>query len=254
VPKPGTSLSAASWGKIASIGGPEIKPSGTEKITVKGGTFDTTKIIYHKSIDNTIWVANEFPFPIKAQTYADVTTGEPPVQYAFELLATGTGQPPTPASTLEVPKPPLEQRTARGTYYIDLDWSPAEIQPGKDTTFELSFSDSDHAPVQDVSYDFKVTDSKGNLLKDLKDQFAPSSPSTQTVSFNSAGPVTVNVMIDAVGSRDPGPFVESAQFNIVAAPEFPAGAAFFIGAAALVGLAFLLARSARIGLTKLSDA
>jgi hypothetical protein len=45
VPKPGQSLSSASWGKIAAaIGGSEIKPSGAEKITVKAGTFDTVKI------------------------------------------------------------------------------------------------------------------------------------------------------------------------------------------------------------------
>ena len=254
VPKPGQSLTAASWGKIASIGGSEIKPSGTEKITVKAGTFDTTKIIYHKSIDNTIWVANEFPFPIKAQTYADVTTGQPPVQYAFELLATGTGEPPARSSVVEIPKPPLEQRTARGTYFVDLDWLPADIQPGKDVSFQISFFDSDHAAVRDVSYDFKVTDSHGNVLKDLKDQFAASSPDAQTVSFSdkNAGPVTVDVNVNAVGSRDPGPFVESAQFNIVAAPEFP-GSVIFIGTAIFVGIVFVITRFARVGLAKLSD-
>ncbi len=254
VPKPGQSLSAASWGKIASIGGSEIKPSGTEKVTVKGGTFDTTKIVYHKSVDSTIWIANEFPFPVKAQTYADVTTGQPPVQYAFELTATGRGKPPAPTSVVEMPKPPLEQRTGRGTYFVDLNWSPVEIQPGKDVSFQISFFDNDHAPVQDVSYDFKVTDSHGNVLKDLKNQYAPSSSDTQTVTFkdDNAGPATVDVAIDAVGSRDPGPFVESVQFNIVAAPEFPAGVAV-IGIAALIGVVFVLTRFGRAGLTKLSD-
>ena len=47
------------------------------------------------------------PFPVKAQTYADVTTGNPPIQYAYELKATGTGQPPIPKTQLEIPKPPL---------------------------------------------------------------------------------------------------------------------------------------------------
>jgi hypothetical protein len=254
VPKPGQALSAGSWGKIASIGGSEIKPSGTEKITAAGKTFDTTKIMYHKSVDNTIWVANEFPFPIKAQTYADVTTGNPPVQYAFELTATGNGKPPAEASTVEIPKPPLEQRTETGTYFIDLDWSPAEIQPGKEITFRISFFDNNHNPINDVSYDFKVTDSHGNVLKDLKNKFAGSSQDTQTVIFNdsNAGPATVNVKINAVGSRDQGEFIESAQFGIVAAPEFPAGMVF-IGTAALIGAVFVLTRFMRGGLTKLSD-
>jgi hypothetical protein len=254
VPKPGQSLTAGSWGKIASIGGPEIKPSGTEKVTVKGGTFDTTKIVYHKSVDNTIWVANEFPFPVKAQTYADVTTGNPPVQYAFELTATGNGQPPAPKSTVDIPKPPLEQRTERGTYFIDLDWSPANIQPGKAISFKISFFDNNHNPVTDVSYDFKVTDSHGTVLTDLKNTFAPNSPSTQTVTFNdsNAGPATIDININAVGSRDQGAFVESAQFGIVAVPEFPVGMVF-IGTAALIGVVFVLTRFMRGGLTKLSD-
>ncbi|HEY3094611.1 MAG TPA: hypothetical protein VGJ42_02510 [Nitrososphaera sp.] len=253
VPKPGQSLTSASWGKIASIGGPEIKPSGTEKVTVKGGTFDTTKIIYHKAVDNTIWVANEFPFPVKAQTYADVTTGNPPIQYAFELTATGNGKPPAPASMIEIPKPPLEQRTERGTYFVDLDWSPADIQPGKEISFTISFFDNNHNPVQDVSYDFKVTDSHGNVLKDLKNKFAPTTD-TQTVTFtdSNSGPATIDININAVGSKDQGAFVESVQFGIVAAPEFPAGIVF-IGTAALIGVVFVVTRFMRGGFTKLSD-
>ena len=44
VPKPGQSLSVHHWGKIGSIGGSEIKPSGSAKITTPAGTFDTTII------------------------------------------------------------------------------------------------------------------------------------------------------------------------------------------------------------------
>ncbi|MEP0824934.1 MAG: hypothetical protein HRF40_05560 [Nitrososphaera sp.] len=241
-PAPGQSLSKASWGKIAAIGGSEIKPSGTEKISVEGGTFDTTKISYHKSVDNTIWVADGFPFPIKAETYADVTTGQPPLQYAFELVATGTGRPPEPTSTTEIPQPPLEQRTARGTYYIDLNWTPAEIKPGTNVTFAVSFSDDKHQPVQDVAYNFKVTDSKGNVLADLKNQLARGAVGEQTVKFteSNVGSVKVDVDIVAVGSRDPGAFIEEATFNVVAVPEFPANIAILLTAGLV---AFILVTS-----------
>ena len=215
------SLSAASWGKIASIGGSEIKPSGTEKVTVQGGTFDTTKIVYHKSVDNVIWVANEFPFPIRALTYADITTGNPPIQYKFELLKTGTGSPPPPQSIIEAPKPPLEQTTATGAYFIDLNWAPAEIKPGAETTFDVSFLDNAKRPIQSVSYNFKVTDSKGNVISDLKNQFTSGSSGQQMVSFKDGGPVKISVLINAVGSKDMGNFVESADFNVVVTPEFP---------------------------------
>jgi hypothetical protein len=245
VPKPGQSLSSPSWGKIAAIGGPEIKPSGAEKITVKGGTFDTVKIAYHKGVDNTIWVKDGFPFPIKAQTYADVTTGQPPIQYAFELLATGTGRPPEPVSTIELPKPPLEQRTARGTYFIDLNWTPAEIEAGTDVTFDVSFFDNTHTPVQDVEYNFKITDSKGNVLADLPNQFASNSVGHNTVKFNdtNAGPAKIEVDIVAVGSRDLGDFVESATFNIVAVPEFPVNnILIFLTAGLLISALLVLSR------------
>ncbi|HKU50688.1 MAG TPA: hypothetical protein VJP79_12115 [Nitrososphaera sp.] len=227
VAKPGQSLTSASWGKIASIGGPEIKPSGTETITTEAGTFDTAKISYHKSVDNNIWIKDGFPFPIKAETYADVTTGAPPVQYKFELLATGSGRPPAPESTTELPTPPLEQRTARGSYFIDLNWSPAVIKPNTNVTFDVSFYDDSHSPVQDVGYNFRVTDSKGDVISDLTDQFAGNSVGHHTVKFTdaNAGPIKVDVKIIAVGSRDPGAFVESATFNIVAGPEFPVGTA-----------------------------
>jgi hypothetical protein len=242
VPKPGQSLSSASWGKIAAIGGSEIKPSGAEKITVKAGTFDTVKIAYHKSVDNTIWVADGFPFPIKAQTYADVTTGQPPIQYAFELLATGTGRPSEPVSTIQIPQPPLEQRTARGTYFIDLNWTPAEIKAGTDVTFDVSFFDNTHTPVQDVDYNFRVTDSKGDVLADLPNQFASDSVGRHTVKFNdtNAGPAKIEVDIVAVGSRDPGDFVESATFNIVAVPEFPVNNILIFLTAGLIISALLM--------------
>jgi hypothetical protein len=220
-PKPGKSLTAPSWGTTASIGGSPVQPSGGEKVTVKGGTFDTTRIVYHKSVDNIIWVANEFPFPVKALTYADITTGNPPVQFKFELLATGPGSPPPPQSVIEIPKPPLEQTTATGSYFIDLNWSPADIKPGGNTTFDISFFDNVHKPVQSVGYDFKVTDSKGNTLSDLKDQYALDNTAQQKVTFKDGGPVTISVMITAVGSRDQGSVIQSADFNVVVTPEFP---------------------------------
>src|SRR2546425_11584050 len=46
VPKPGQSLTAASWSKIASIGGFKIKPPGTEKNTGKNGTYYTKNNSY----------------------------------------------------------------------------------------------------------------------------------------------------------------------------------------------------------------
>ena len=128
-------------GKIAAIGGSEIKPSGSAKITTPAGTFDTVAVGYYKGITNSIYIDRNLPFPVKAQTYADVTTGTPPTQYAYELKAMGTGQPAIPKTQTEIPKPPLNLLTPRGSYNLQLLWEPVEIKAGQVTHFGVVFAD-----------------------------------------------------------------------------------------------------------------
>jgi len=86
---------APAWGKIGSIGGMQVGPTGVkETITVPAGTFETHVIGWHKSTDNKIWVKEGFPFPIKALTFVDVTAGTIPVQYQLELLEYGQSASP----------------------------------------------------------------------------------------------------------------------------------------------------------------
>jgi hypothetical protein len=213
VAKPGQSLTAQYWGKIAAIGGSPITPSGTQTVSVPAGTFPTTIVKWHKGVDNIIWINKDFPYPIKAQTYADTTTGNPPVQYAFELLATGQGQPPIPKSVLELPKSPLILQTARGTYYIELIFPPV-ISTGNETKFGILFMDNAQKVISEVSYGFKIIDKNGTAIIDLHDQKAPDGTAIQKVKFEKRGPITVRVSIDAVGGTNMGDFVESADFKL----------------------------------------
>jgi len=216
VPKPGQSLSSAYWGKIASIGGSPIAPGGSSKVTVPAGTFDTKVITYHKGVDNNIWIAPNLPYPVKAQTFADVTSGNPPVQYAFDLQATGQGQPPIPKSQLVIPKPPLTIQTARGTYYIQLLWDPQTIQVGKPTNFGVIFQDNSKTIQPGVAYSFKVTDSSGKVISDVHDQNAQDGTGKQSnIIFTKAGPAKVLVSIDAVQGQPTGEFVENGNFDVV---------------------------------------
>lgn len=91
------SLSSAYWGKIANIGGAPISPTGTERIIEPAGAFNTTVVGWHKGLDNKIWIVQDFPYPVKALTYAEVTSGQPPILFAFDLLRAGTGNPPAPS-------------------------------------------------------------------------------------------------------------------------------------------------------------
>ncbi len=157
------------------------------------------------------------PYPIKAQTYADVTTGNPPDLYAFKLLATGQGQPPVPKSVLEIPKPPLTLQTARGTYFIKLLWTPDPIKVGNDTDFGLLFLDNSQTIVERVSYSFKVTDINGTVIKDVHGQQALDGTGKQTVKFEKAGSIDVLVRVEGVQGENLGDFVESSDFKLVVA-------------------------------------
>jgi hypothetical protein len=215
VPKPGQSLSAPYWGKIAAIGGEAISPRGNAKVTVPAGTFDTTVVRWHKGVDNNIWINSNMPYPVKAKTFADVTTGRPPIQYTFELQATGKGQPPVPKSQLTIPEPPLTVQTARGTYFIRLLWNPP-INVGTPEEFGVLFMDNSQSILNQVNYGFKVTSSTNDtVIENSRNQKAPGGTGAQTIEFPEPGPYTIEVNVEAVAGNLMGIFVESARFGVV---------------------------------------
>jgi hypothetical protein len=218
VPKPGLSLSAPYWGKIAAIGGSPIAPGGSAKVTVPAGTYDTTVVTWHYGIDNNIYVNPIMPYPVKAQTFAATTGGTPPTQYAFELQATGHGQPPILKSQSLVPTPPITIQTARGTYFIEIvAWQPPTITAGKPTQFGILFKNSQQSALSDVTYSVKAT--QGNTTSaDVHDQHAADGTGIQTIMFPKPGPISMVISVDGVGGVPSGEFVESSTFNLVAAP------------------------------------
>jgi hypothetical protein len=209
----GQSLTASYWGKIASIGGSAIGPCGYARVKVPAGTYDTIVLTYYKGVDNHIWINKDLPYPIKAETYADVTTGNPPIQYAFNLQAIGQGQPSIPKSHIQVPKPPLTLQTERGMCYIQLLWEPKIIQLGNDTKFGIIFMDGSKSIIKDVSYSFKVTDSNGNIIRNSKDQKALDGTSTQVLRFTKPSPINIIISVDAVAGQTAGGLVENVEFH-----------------------------------------
>lgn len=242
------SLTAGSWGKIASIGGSEIKPAGTEQVTFAGAqslcgatSCDATLVAWHKGVDSRVWVVNEFPFPVKAETYADVTTPPAPIQYSFELLETGSGQPAAPTETGQASGPPLERTTNDGSHLM-LTWDPVDIQPNSTVNFGLELRDARNAPLQNVAYDFIVKDANGQIIQEFNDQATQSGNATHQVTFNSTGPKTVTVTLNSVGSRTAGQIIQTTDFGIVVVPEFPISAAAIVSGA-LIGLVVVIMRA-----------
>lgn len=215
VPKPGLSLNAAYWGKIAAIGGSAIAPSDSAKVTTAAGSFDTRVIKWHKGVDNFIYINPDMPFPVKAQTYADVTSGNPPTQYAFELKATGQGQPPTPKSMLEIPKPPLTIKTPRGTYNIQLLWDPPVIKAGNTTNFGVVFTDDRNNIVPRSTFSYTVMDSNKTVIDKKDDLRADDGTGQFSYTFDTPGAKYLQVAINTATGQDMGMFVESATFTLV---------------------------------------
>ncbi len=80
-------FSATSWGKIGNIGGEQVRPRALETITVPAGTFETVLIGWKTGgYFSSVWIVDDFPFPIKARTVTHVSEGIPPPEYRFDLL------------------------------------------------------------------------------------------------------------------------------------------------------------------------
>ena len=84
---PGKFVEDEKWNQIGIV--PHMfSVSGSENISLRtGGSFDTVVLQSDVEPQNRIWVANEFPFPIKAEIYLDrICDSGCPIEYKFELL------------------------------------------------------------------------------------------------------------------------------------------------------------------------
>jgi len=79
-------FSDAAWGKIGAIGGGQLIPKRVETITIPAGTSETVVVGWYSGNNNEIWIVDDFPFPVKALTYAWVTTGIAPIMHTYTLL------------------------------------------------------------------------------------------------------------------------------------------------------------------------
>ncbi len=240
------SLTAGSWGKIASIGGSEVRPTGTQQVTFAGAqslcgatSCDATLVSWHKGVDSNVWVVNEFPFPVKAETYADVTTPPAPIQYRFELLETGSGQPAAPTGTGQASGPPLERTTTDGSRVI-LTWDPVDIQPNSTVNFGLEVRDARNSSISNVAYDFIIKDANGQIIQEFSNQQALTGTATHQATFNSTGPKTITVQINSIRSQTSGQLIQTTDFNLVVVPEFPISAA--VVSAAVIGFVVVIIR------------
>jgi len=173
------SFSAPSWGKIANIGGEQIIPTALEleTVSVPAGTYDTVRIQWKTGgLVSKVWVVDDFPFPVKANTWTQVSTGKAPQEYRFELLDYKENVNSNPftsvvATTQEqvVAGCPqhydlvdIKRSTKDGKYLIDLRYGPPDPATGCEIEWFIEFKNKFHETefLNQVQYDIFVVDEK----------------------------------------------------------------------------------------------
>lgn len=242
----------ANWGVIAGLGGGGIvvHPRGSETINVAGKSWDTYLIGFHYAVDNTFWISDNFPFPVKAKVFALVSQRPIPVLFEYELLETRiTDTPPVPpAEKLVLPKSPLSKHTTSGTFIVDLSWNPETIEPGKPVQLEVNISDTRGKNLPNPRYNLEITDAKGNVVYKVEN----TGQRIHEVTFESAGRTYVKVTY--LGSFSLGGgigefIIEKAEFDLVVVPEFPFGATVVM--IAVMAAMIAVTRLKKISITKL---
>lgn len=172
------------WGKIGAIGGSQLIPKRAETISVPAATVDTIVVGWYSGNSNEIWVVDDFPFPVKALTYAWVTTGVAPIMYQFQLLKYTENVSEDPFQDIEstIPKETklgcetkfLEYKSGRvstNTFSMMIQYNYAPLVPmeGCNIDWKINFKNKFNQEefVDQVHYDIWVVDENGNRLRSL---------------------------------------------------------------------------------------
>jgi len=168
-------FSAPSWGKIGNIGGEQVIPTAIESIKVPAGTYDSVVIGWKTGgYESKIWIVDEFPFPVKASTWTQVSEGIPPQEYRFELLDykqnvktdpfSGIVSTPDKPTALGCPQnyDLVEKRgnTKQFTMLVEVKYGPPNPIPGCEIEWFINFKNkySETKFLNDVQYDIWVVD------------------------------------------------------------------------------------------------
>jgi hypothetical protein len=179
-------FSAASWGKIANIGGEQILPTAIETVTTQADTFETVLIQWKTGgVKSQVWIVDEFPFPVKAKTHVHVSSGVPPVEYEFELLdydyyvtsdpfaqiVSTESQQVTLGCPTDYDKVSVHETTNSYSVIIDLKYGPPNPLPGCDMELFINFMRTYNPTefVNEIHYDIWVVNDNGEIIRSVAD-------------------------------------------------------------------------------------
>ncbi len=223
-----------SWGKIANIGGEQIRPKEIEDVTVPAGTWKTVRISWKTGgyVSN-VWVVDDFPFPIKAATLVHVSEGIPPTEYEFELRDYEqyvqenpfAGIVPTGSDLL----PPwcdddvqrtvvVKKATEHHHYQVHVSYGPEDPAEGCEMEWLIKFikKEDDTEFLNQVQFDVLVLDDSGVPIRSLAQDEGV------RVLYTTSGQYSLEMTVDEdAGTVDYAVWIYGqAKENIV--PEGPA--------------------------------
>ena len=175
---------APSWGKIANIGGEQVKPTSIETVSTRAGDFESVLVTWKTGGQvSRIWVVDGFPFPVKASTWTHVSEGIPPQEYRFELLEYEQGVAESPfagvvdtaearstAGCIENYDFAKVRKTTRNfEYLIDLKYGPEDPRAGCDIEWIINFHNKfdETEFLHQVQYDIVAIDADGKVIRGL---------------------------------------------------------------------------------------
>ncbi|MGD2107502.1 MAG: peptidase, partial [Nitrosopumilaceae archaeon] len=170
------------WGKIGAIGGAQLVPLRAEKISTYGGITDSVVVGWYSGNNNQIWIIDDFPFPVKALTYAWVTTGVAPIMYQFSLKDFRENVTEDPFANVEgtILKTELlgcvtdfrdyeSKRVSTNTFSmgIQYNYAPKNPKEGCNIDWKINFYNkyNDVEFIDQVHYDIWVVDENDNRIR-----------------------------------------------------------------------------------------
>ncbi len=175
---------SASWGALGPVGGgleSHLIPSRVKSITLSDRTTDAIVLGWYNNNDNEIWIVDNFPFPVKALTFAGINSDSPPVMFEFSLTQYKENITESPfanivetiqkSDSLNCKKEFFDydsDRVSTNTYsmMIQYNFSPESPMKGCDMDWKINFYSkyNDMEILDQVNYDIWVVDENNNRL------------------------------------------------------------------------------------------
>lgn len=237
-------FNAPSWGKIANIGGQQVRPISVESVQTPAGTFeDSIRIGWRTGgADSNVWIIDEFPFPVKASTWVHVSSGIPPQEYSFTLFDYKQNLDVSPfkdvISTVDTEKelgcPNLDnldftsiKRSTKNSHYgLEILYKPEEPKQGCDIEWLIKFKNKYNAVefLNQVQFDIALLDDDSRPIRSLANDigreflYSPSGLTERTMNVNES-PGVNNYAIIVIGLAPefvvPDPRETPADYTIV---------------------------------------